>query len=67
MKDLLFLAGIASTVFGVWQIYQPIAWIVAGLAVITVVVLIERDALRSRKPVGRVGEGGQDSDEGANA
>ena len=49
MKDVLFFAGIASTVYGVWQIHRPSAWIVGGLVALAVIVLIEREALLRSK------------------
>lgn len=48
MKELLFCTGVASVVFGVWQVYPPAAYIVAGLAAIWVVLAVERGSLRVR-------------------
>lgn len=48
MKELFFFAGVASVVFGVWQVYAPAAFIVAGLAAIWIVLAVERGSLRAR-------------------
>ncbi len=48
MKAVVFLAGVASVVFGVWQVYSPAAYIVAGLAAIWVVLAVERGSFRER-------------------
>jgi hypothetical protein len=32
LRDILCLVGVASLVYGCWQIYEPLGWIVLGQA-----------------------------------
>ena len=58
MKDLLFFAGVASVLFGVWQIHQPAAFIVGGLVALWITIAIERDSVpRASDRVTRSDEG----------
>ena len=47
MKEVLFLLGVASVVYGAWLVYPPAAYIVAGLAAIWIVIAVERGSLRA--------------------
>lgn len=35
-RDLVGIGGAAAIVYGVWQIYQPTAWIVAGVMMVVI-------------------------------
>lgn len=48
MKPVVFLAGVASVVFGVWRVYEPAAFIVAGLAAIWIVLAVERGSFHDK-------------------
>lgn len=47
-RDLVGVCGVAAIVFGVWQIHQPSAWIVAG--VMMVVIALRLASSRSTPP-----------------
>ena len=49
LYDLLIFAGAAATVFGIWQIYHPAAYIIGGAAFIYVGLLGSRPGLKEKK------------------
>lgn len=42
VRDSVLLAGVASITFGLWQIYQPSAWIFLGSVVSATVIAFAR-------------------------
>lgn len=41
--SLVQVAGLSLVAFGAWQMWNPLGWIVAGAAVVTVGIGLERD------------------------
>ena len=42
VRDSFLLAGVASIAFGLWQIYQPSAWIFLGSVVTAAAIAFAR-------------------------
>lgn len=41
--ELAALCGVASVVYGVWQIYEPAAFVVAGMSLLAIAAIWARE------------------------
>ena len=44
LRDGILLAGVSSITFGLWQVYEPSAWIFCGAVVSSIAIAVARSA-----------------------